>query len=57
VVATENGGIPCGSCRQVMAEFGTETEVIIVNTAGKIVLKNPALPNSLPGAFTKDQLL
>jgi cytidine deaminase len=56
VVATENGGAPCGSCRQVMAEFGSETEVIIVNTAGKIVLKT-SVAELLPGAFTKDQLL
>jgi cytidine deaminase len=56
VVATENGGSPCGSCRQVMAEFGTDTEVVIVNITGKIVLKT-SVAELLPGAFTKEQLL
>ena len=28
-VVTENGGTPCGSCRQVLAEFGLDTVVLI----------------------------
>src|SRR5262249_51568506 len=28
-VVTENGGSPCGSCRQVLAEFGLDTTVLI----------------------------
>lgn len=35
-IATENGGMPCGACRQVMAEFGLSTRVIIVDVTGKI---------------------
>lgn len=35
VVMTDNGGSPCGSCRQVMAEFGLSTRVLIVDTNGK----------------------
>jgi cytidine deaminase len=56
VVATENGGMPCGSCRQVMAEFGLDTEVLIVNTTGKVVLET-SVEKLLPGAFTAEQLL
>ena len=35
VVATENGGTPCGSCRQVMAEFGLATLVLVVDDSWK----------------------
>jgi len=30
-VVTENGGSPCGACRQVLSEFGLETRVIIAD--------------------------
>ena len=56
VVATENGGTPCGSCRQVMAEFGLETEVIIVDATGRIVMETN-VETLLPGAFTSDHLV
>jgi cytidine deaminase len=35
-VVTDNGGTPCGACRQVMAEFGMDTIVIIADKDGKI---------------------
>jgi cytidine deaminase len=56
VVATENGGTPCGSCRQVMAEFGMETEVIIVDAKGKII-QETTVNELLPGAFGPEHLL
>ena len=28
-VVTSNGGAPCGSCRQVLAEFGLDVQVLI----------------------------
>jgi len=34
-VVTSNGGSPCGSCRQVLAEFGLDTIVLIANTEGR----------------------
>ena len=36
-VVTQNGGTPCGSCRQVLAEFGLETHVLIANAQGQVV--------------------
>lgn len=35
-VVTRNGGTPCGSCRQVMAEFGLDTVVFIADNTGKL---------------------
>ena len=35
-VATNNGGSPCGGCRQVMAEFGLDTIVLIADGDGKL---------------------
>lgn len=55
VVATDNGGTPCGSCRQVLAEFGLDTQVIIVDGEGKIHLET-TVNDLLPGAFTSKQL-
>lgn len=49
-VVTENGGSPCGSCRQVMAEFGLEMIVLIANTAGEL-LQETTVAGLLPGAF------
>ena len=54
-VATRNGGTPCGSCRQVMAEFGLDMEVILVDESGKI-LDQTTVRNLLPGAFQPSDL-
>jgi cytidine deaminase len=35
-VASNNGGSPCGSCRQVLAEFGLATQVLIAGPDGRI---------------------
>jgi cytidine deaminase len=50
-VATNNGGSPCGSCRQVMAEFGLDTVVLIGNGEGRL-LQETTVNELLPGAFT-----
>ena len=51
-VVTANGGSPCGSCRQVMAEFGLDTVVLIADDTGK-VLDETTVNGLLPGAFTR----
>lgn len=54
-VVTENGGTPCGSCRQVLAEFGLDTEVLIADASGNIV-QETTVAGLLPGAFTPKDL-
>ena len=56
VVMTDNGGTPCGSCRQVLAEFGLTTRVIIVDVTGKIHL-DTTVEGLLPKAFRPEDLL
>ena len=54
-VVTDNGGSPCGGCRQVMAEFGLDTLVLLADGNGKIV-KETTVRELLPDAFTPDHL-
>ena len=55
-VATHNGGSPCGSCRQVLSEFGLDIAVFQVDDQGKLIQQN-SLRNLLPGAFQSKDLL
>jgi len=50
-VVTPNGGTPCGSCRQVMSEFGLETLVLIADAEGRLVLET-TVAGLLPEAFS-----
>jgi cytidine deaminase len=54
-VATSNGGSPCGSCRQVLSEFGLEIRVILADEQGEILLETD-VASLLPGAFRPDHL-
>lgn len=49
-VVTENGGTPCGSCRQMLAEFGLDTLVLIADAGGRVVGETN-LRALLPQAF------
>ena len=49
-VVTSNAGMPCGGCRQVMAEFGLDTLVLIADDRGNIV-RELTVRELLPGAF------
>jgi cytidine deaminase len=35
-VVTKDAGTPCGSCRQVLAEFGLDIAIIIANDQGQV---------------------
>jgi cytidine deaminase len=54
-VVTDNGGSPCGGCRQVLAEFGLETVVLIADGAGRLVSES-TVGKLLPLAFTPQYL-
>ena len=54
-VVTPNGGTPCGSCRQVLSEFGLDTIVIVANRNGNVVLET-SVAELLPGAFRPGDL-
>jgi cytidine deaminase len=50
VVCTENGGAPCGICRQVLYEFNPAMQVFIINAAGAL-LRQYRLHDLLPDGF------
>jgi cytidine deaminase len=54
-VITENGGAPCGACRQVLSEFGLDTIVIVADGSGKIHLAQ-SVGELLPKAFGPSDL-
>jgi len=54
-VVTQNGGSPCGACRQVLAEFGLKTVVLLANADGQL-LQEMSLADLLPGAFRPQDL-
>lgn len=55
VVASSNGATPCGACRQVLAEFGLDTLILIVNSKGEVIQETP-LSSLLPSAFQPKDL-
>jgi cytidine deaminase len=54
-VVTPNGGSPCGGCRQVLAEFGLDTVVLIGDGQGRLI-QETTVADLLPGAFTPKDL-
>ncbi len=54
-VVTRNGGTPCGSCRQVLSEFGLDIEVLLVDENGKLTQQS-TIRDLLPGAFQPHDL-
>ncbi len=54
-VATRNGGSPCGSCRQVLSEFGLDIKVLLIDENGNMIQQN-TVRELLPGAFQPNDL-
>jgi len=54
-VVTKNGGSPCGACRQVMAEFGLDTLVLIADSEGALK-QTLTVADLLPLAFSDADL-
>jgi len=54
-VVTPNGGMPCGSCRQVMVEFNPDMLVLVADGEGRLV-QETTVAGLLPGAFTQKDM-
>jgi cytidine deaminase len=54
-VASDNGGSPCGSCRQVLSEFGPDIVVFTIDSDGEVVLET-TVRELLPDAFGPQDL-
>ena len=54
-VVTANGGSPCGSCRQVLSEFGGDTIVLVADDQEQLLLET-SVAELLPGAFGSKDL-
>ena len=55
VIATANGGSPCGICRQTLFEFGPEMTVILIDETGAVGHEGP-LNALLPLGFGPEHL-
>jgi cytidine deaminase len=55
VIASENGGAPCGACRQVMREFAPDLCLITVDKDGQIT-RDTNLSDLLPHSFGPEHL-
>ena len=53
-MATENGGSPCGSCRQVLREFGKDITVLIADAVGNV--RETTVGELLPDSFSISDL-
>ncbi|MFQ6016085.1 MAG: cytidine deaminase [Anaerolineae bacterium] len=54
-VVTENGGTPCGACRQFLHEFGNDIEIIVADLSGHRWAYG--LEELLPAAFSSEHLI
>ncbi len=54
-IATDNGGSPCGACRQVLYEFGLDIEIYTIDSDGNLVLET-TVGDLLPEAFGPEYL-
>lgn len=55
VVATKNGGSPCGICRQMLNEFSPTMRVVCVTFDGEVTIDAP-LNELLPHGFSPSDL-
>ncbi len=53
-ICTENGGSPCGACRQVLAEFAGDVPVFLTDTDGN--MRETTLYTLLPDHFGPEHL-
>lgn len=55
VIVSENGGAPCGACRQALSEFGSQLRVVTADVQGAVHL-DCSLQDLLPDSFGRENL-
>jgi len=55
-VASPGGAAPCGACRQLLAEYAGQAEVILINSESPDTPTVTSMADLLPNAFTGDDL-
>ena len=53
-IASPGGAAPCGACRQLLAEYAGEAEVILINSESPDTPTVTSMADLLPNAFTGD---
>ena len=52
VVARQSGGaMPCGACRQLLAEYAFDARIFVADSARPKIIKEFSMSELLPGAF------
>lgn len=51
VAAVSGGPMPCGACRQLLAEYASSAKVWVADSRSLKVIKEFTVPELLPGAF------
>jgi cytidine deaminase len=55
-IASPGGAAPCGACRQLLAEYAVQAEVILINSESPDTPTLTSMEALLPNAFTGDDL-
>ncbi len=56
VAPTRGGPMPCGACRQLLAEYAPEARVYVADSRAPKKMREFTVRDLLPGAFLGDQL-
>ena len=55
-VASPGGAAPCGACRQLIAEYAADTEILLIDSDAPENLKSTRINELLPDSFTGEDL-
>ena len=55
-VASPGGAAPCGACRQLIAEYAADTEILLIDSDGPENPKSTRINELLPNSFTGEDL-
>ena len=56
-VASPGGAAPCGACRQIIAEYAADTEILLIDSDAPEDPKSTRINELLPDSFTGEDLM